>query len=88
VGTGGRKSDSRPGFILAASNGRTYGTPSLGPARGNVCLKVSEKGGLSVYGLWCFPDPIYREQGGKLRSMAGEIRAFIRAKDHSLKKKE
>jgi hypothetical protein len=32
------------------------------PARGQMSLKVSEKGGLSVYGLGRFPVTLYREQ--------------------------
>jgi hypothetical protein len=58
------------------------------PARGNVYLKVSEKGGLSVYGMGRFPITLYREQWEKLLGMADEIRDFIRANDQSLKKKE
>jgi hypothetical protein len=58
------------------------------PARGNVYLKVSEKGGLSVYGMGRFPVTLYREQWEKLLGMADEIRNFIRENDHSLKKKE
>ena len=58
------------------------------PARGNVYLKVSEKGGLSVYGMGRFPVTLYREQWEKLLGMADEIREFIRENDQSLKKKE
>ena len=58
------------------------------PARGNVYLKVSEKGGLSVYGLGRFPVTLYREQWEKLLGMADQIREFIRTNDHTLKKKE
>ena len=58
------------------------------PARGNVYLKVSEKGGLSVYGMGRFPVTLYREQWEKLLAMAEEIRAFIRENDGALKKKE
>jgi len=57
-------------------------------ARGQMSLKVSEKGGLSVYGLGRFPVTLYREQWEKLLGMADEIRAFIRENDQSLKKKE
>ena len=32
------------------------------PARGQMSLKVSEKGALSVYGLGRFPVTLYREQ--------------------------
>jgi hypothetical protein len=58
------------------------------PARGRVYLKVSEKGGLSVYGMGRFPVTLYREQWEKLLSMADEIRNFIRENDQTLKKKE
>jgi hypothetical protein len=50
-------------------------------------LKVSEKGGVSVYGLGRFPVTLYKEQWGKLLAMADEIRAFIKAHDAELKAK-
>jgi hypothetical protein len=58
------------------------------PARGQMSLKVSEKGALSVYGLGRFPVTLYREQWEKLLGMADEIRTFIRNNDDTLKKKE
>jgi len=56
--------------------------------RGQMSLKVSEKGALSVYGLGRFPVTLYREQWEKLLGMAEEIRDFIRDNDAALKKKE
>jgi hypothetical protein len=56
-------------------------------ARG-VTLKVSEKGGVSVYGLGRFPVTLYQEQWTKLLDLADEIRAFIREHEGKLKKKE
>ena len=56
--------------------------------RGQMSLKVSEKGGLSVYGLGRFPVTLYREQWEKLLGMAAEIRQFILEHDQQLKKKE
>jgi hypothetical protein len=50
-------------------------------------LKVSEKGGVSVYGLGRFPVTLYKEQWGKLLDMADEIRAFIKDNDSKLKTK-
>jgi hypothetical protein len=50
-------------------------------------LKVSEKGGVSVYGLGRFPVTLYKEQWAKLLDMADEIRAFIRDNDARLKAK-
>jgi hypothetical protein len=58
------------------------------PARGQISLKVSEKGGLSVYGLGRFPVTLYREQWVKLLAMADDIRNFIAENDSALKKKE
>ena len=58
------------------------------PARGQMSLKVSEKGGLSVYGLGRFPVTLYREQWEKLLAMADQIRQFIQDNTHLLKKKE
>ena len=58
------------------------------PTRGQMSLRVSEKGALSVYGLGRFPVTLYREQWEKLLGMADEIRAFIQANDGALKKKE
>ena len=58
------------------------------PTRGQTFLKVSEKGGLSVYGLGRFTVTLYREQWEKLLAMADQIREFIKANDQGLKKKE
>jgi hypothetical protein len=58
------------------------------PARGQLSLKVSEKGAVSVYGLGRFPVTLYREQWAKLLGMTDEIRKFIQDNDASLKKKE
>lgn len=57
-----------------------------GKARG-VTLKVSEKGGVSVYGMGRFPVTLYKEQWLKLLDMADEIRAFIRENESKLKTK-
>jgi len=53
-----------------------------------VSLKVSEKGGVSVYGLGRFPVTLYKEQWSKLLDMTDEIRAFLRENDAKLKTKE
>lgn len=53
-----------------------------------VSLKVSEKGGVSVYGLGRFPVTLYKEQWAKLLDMAEEIRTFIKENDSKLKAKE
>jgi hypothetical protein len=53
-----------------------------------VSLKVSEKGGVSVYGLGRFPITLYQEQWTKLLDMADQIRDFIKEHVSELKKKE
>jgi hypothetical protein len=58
------------------------------PVRGQISLKVSEKGALSVYGLGRFPVTLYREQWDKLLAASDVIRQFIADNDGSLKKKE
>jgi hypothetical protein len=57
------------------------------PARATG-LKVSEKGGVSVYGLGRFPVTLYKEQWTKLLDMADEIRTFIKDNEGKLKTKE
>ena len=54
----------------------------------SASLKVSEKGGVSVYGLGRFPVTLYKEQWAKLLGMADEIRAFIKENDAQLKTKD
>jgi hypothetical protein len=53
-----------------------------------LALKVSEKGGLSVYGLGRFPVTLYKEQWTKLLEMAEDIRTFLKENDARLKSKE
>jgi hypothetical protein len=67
---------------LRAENERLRRTASRG-----VTLKVSEKGGVSVYGLGRFPVTLYQEQWTKLLDMADDIRAFIRDNAADLKTK-
>ena len=52
-----------------------------------VSLKVSEKGGVSVYGLGRFPVTLYKEQWARLLDMAEDIRTFIRENEGKLKAK-
>jgi hypothetical protein len=55
---------------------------------GSARLKVSEKGGVSVYGLGRFPVTLYKEQWLRLLDMADGIRAFIKENDAALKTKK
>ena len=70
---------------LRAENERLKKSSST--AKG-LSLKVSEKGGVSVYGLGRFPVTLYKEQWKKLLDMTEEIRNFIEANDSQLKTKE
>ena len=56
-------------------------------SRRGISLKVSEKGGVSVYGLGRFPVTLYKEQWTKLLDLAEDIRTFIRENDAQLKTK-
>ena len=55
---------------------------------GQLRLKVSEKGGLSVYGLGRFPVTLYKEQWQRLLDYADEIRTFLKENDGNLKAKD
>ena len=52
-----------------------------------ISMKVSEKGGVSIYGLGRFPVTLYKEQWSKLLDMADDIRAFIKENEPKLKAK-
>lgn len=67
---------------LKAENERLKGERARG-----MTLKVSEKGGVSVYGLGRFPVTLYKEQWIKLLAKADDIRAFIKEHDGELKAK-
>ena len=50
-------------------------------------IRVSEKGGVSVYGLGRFPVTLYKEQWLKLLDMTDQIRTFITENEGKLKTK-
>ncbi len=52
-----------------------------------LSLKVSVKGGVSVYGLGRFPVTLYKDQWEKLLDMSDDIRAFIQENESQLKTK-
>jgi hypothetical protein len=54
---------------------------------GKVEFKVSEKGGVSVYGLGRFPTTLYYEQWTKLLDAGEDLRAFLEANKSRLKLK-
>ena len=51
-------------------------------------IRVSEKGGVSVYGLGRFPVTLYKEQWLKLLDLGEDIRRFIAENEGKLKTKE
>jgi hypothetical protein len=55
---------------------------------GQLAMKVSQKGAVSVYGLGRFPVTLYQEQWRKLLDCADDIRAFITANESQLKRKD
>ena len=52
-----------------------------------ITMKVSEKGGLSIYGMGRFPVTLYKEQWLKLLEVSDDIRTFIAANEGQLKTK-
>jgi len=54
---------------------------------GRMDFKVSEKGGVSVYGLGRFPVTLYYEQWIRLLNSADELRAFLEENKSKLKLK-
>jgi hypothetical protein len=54
---------------------------------GRMDFKVSEKGGVSVYGLGRFPVTLYYEQWIRLLSSADALRTFLEENKASLKLK-
>jgi hypothetical protein len=55
---------------------------------GNMSFKVSDKGGVSVYGLGRFPVTLYYEQWSKLLDRAQDLRDFLEENKSKLKLKE
>lgn len=53
-----------------------------------ISFKVSDKGGVSVYGMGRFPVTLYVEQWETLLSRADDLKAFIEENRGRLKKKE
>jgi hypothetical protein len=68
---------------LRAENEALKRTSSKG-----LSLRISDKGGVSIYGLGRFPVTLYKEQWLRLLDMVDEIRAFIKANESHLKSKE
>jgi hypothetical protein len=50
-------------------------------------LKVSQKGGVSLYGIRRFPITFYADEWDILLGMSDEVRAFIRENEGALKRR-
>ena len=59
-----------------------------GRKRGTIDFKVSEKGGVSVYGLGRFPVTLYYEQWVRLLDHAEQIKQFMEDNKSRLKMKD
>jgi len=57
-------------------------------AKQTISFKVSEKGGVSVYGLGRFPVTLYSQQWERLLAQSANITAFIAANKGKLATKE
>lgn len=55
---------------------------------GNLEFRVSEKGGVSVYGLGRFPVTLYYEQWARLLDRTDDLRNFMEENKSKLKLKE
>ena len=58
------------------------------PKRGTLYCKVSEKGGVSVYGLQRMPVTLYMEQWQRLLDFGDDVREFLKQNEGQLKRKE
>jgi len=52
-----------------------------------IRLKVSEKGGVSLYGIRRFPVTFYADEWGTILGQTDEIRKFIREHEGELKRR-
>lgn len=57
-------------------------------AAGKVTLKVTEKGGVSLYGMGRFPVTLYASQWDKLLANVDTIKAFLEANRSKLATKD
>jgi len=58
-----------------------------GRKRGALEFRVSEKGGMSVYGLGRFPVTLYYEQWTRLLDQVDQLREFLEANKSAMKLK-
>ena len=73
---------------MARLRAENEGLKAKQAAKQVISLKVSEKDGVSVYGLGRFPVTLYGSQWERLLGKAEDIRAFIAANAGKLATKE
>ena len=72
---------------LEAENARIKAEAAARAANRALSCKVSDKGGLSVYGMGRFPVTLYVEQWERLFKNSEMIKAFIKANSSQFKLK-
>lgn len=77
-----------PAEAAETTEQKTEAQPEKKTARGQLTLKISEKGALSIYGLGRFPVTLYKEQWTRLLAISDQIRKFIEENNEKLKTKE
>lgn len=73
---------------LKTANAELNAKVQAGRRQSVISLKVSEKGGISAYGLGRFPVTLYRLQWERLLDKGEDIRAFIKANSDRLATKQ
>ncbi len=76
---GGKLSLDDAGKLLDILQGQNH--------QGKLMCKVSEKGGVSVYGLQRMPVTLYGEQWTRLAEFIPTVMEFVKANDAKLSKK-
>ena len=69
---------------LRAENGKLKAKADAQTTSNSLSLRVSDKGGVAVYGMGRFPLTLYKSQWEKLLAIVPEIQAFIKANEAKL----
>jgi hypothetical protein len=73
--------------LLDAMRAENAALKDKAKAQAKASLKVSDKGGVSLYGMGRFPITLYHDQWERVLGMANEIREFIADNRSMLKSK-
>ena len=80
-------SESEPSYEELKARLAQLEKQGAGKRSGNIEFRVSEKGGVSVYGLGRFPVTLYYEQWTRLLDKSDELRGFLEENKSRLKLK-